>query len=145
MTAGGPGPSLRWGGSSKPEGAARLPTPRACRSLPVSGLSGMSSTCEPTEHQVPSRFGYSRHAIYISDDRGRQFGGYISDKPHAAIEAVPLKQSDPGATARVVQHGRAGPAGGYLPPADRHRPGWSSSFGSYPDLRPVCRLKLCRV
>jgi Lecithin retinol acyltransferase len=79
----------------------------------------MNNTFKPGEHlQVRRKLGYNHHGIYISDDRVIQFGSGIFDKPHAAIEAVPLKQFDPGGTAEVVQHGRTRWIDGWLPPAD---------------------------
>jgi len=54
----------------------------------------MPSTFTPGDHlQVRRKLGYNHHGIYINDDRVIQFGGGIFDKPHAAIEAVPLKTS----------------------------------------------------
>ena len=79
----------------------------------------MASTFNPGDHlQVHRKLGYNHHGIYISDDRIIQFGGGIFDKPHAAIEAVPLKQFDPYGTAEVVRHDRIMWPGGWLPPAD---------------------------
>jgi hypothetical protein len=50
--------------------------------------------------------GYYHHGIYINDDRVIQFGGGISDKPRATIEAVPLSRFEKCGVAQVVPHGR---------------------------------------
>lgn len=72
-------------------------------------------------------WGYRHHGIYISDSRVIQFGGLISDKPGATIEAVSLaKFACPRrGEVTVVEHGckqkwfRWLPwFGAWLPPAD---------------------------
>jgi Lecithin retinol acyltransferase len=69
---------------------------------------------------VRRRWGYRHHGIYINDDRVIQFGGRISDKPGAGIEAVPLKQFADGGQVEIVKHPRPGGwFGQWLPEADR--------------------------
>jgi len=79
----------------------------------------MTGTFNPGDHlQVRRPWGYNHHGIYVSDERIIQFGGGISDKPRAAITAVPLKEFELDGTAAVVQHGRHTSLTGYLPAAD---------------------------
>ena len=49
--------------------------------------------------------GYYHHGIYINDERVIQFGGGISDKPRATIEAVPLSRFEKCGVAQVAPHG----------------------------------------
>lgn len=49
--------------------------------------------------------GYHHHGIYVSDERVIQFGGRVSDKRRATIEAVSLTQFESGGRTGVVQHG----------------------------------------
>jgi hypothetical protein len=50
-------------------------------------------------------FGYYHHGIYVNDDRVIQFGGGISDKPQATIDAVPLPKFEQCGVAEVAPHG----------------------------------------
>lgn len=56
-------------------------------------------------HRPMGPFGYHHHGIYINDDRIIQFGGGISDKPRATIEAVPLASFERGGVAEIAPHG----------------------------------------
>lgn len=49
--------------------------------------------------------GYYHHGIYINEDRVIQFGGGITDKPRATIEAVPLSKFEKRGVAEVAPHG----------------------------------------
>lgn len=79
----------------------------------------MTGTFNRGDHlQVRRVWGYNHHGIYVSDERVIQFGGGISDKPGAAITAVPLKEFELDRNAVVVRHGRRTWLTGYLPAAD---------------------------
>lgn len=61
---------------------------------------------EPGTHlRVRRPSGYTHHGVYISDERVIQFGGRISDKPGATIEAVSLSRFESGGLAEPVPHG----------------------------------------
>lgn len=61
---------------------------------------------EPGTHlRVRRPSGYTHHGVYISDERIIQFGGRISDKPGATIEAVSLNRFESGDLAEPVLHG----------------------------------------
>ncbi len=51
------------------------------------------------------QFGYYHHGIYINDNRVIQFGGGISNKPLATIEAVSLSRFERSGEAAVTPHG----------------------------------------
>jgi HRAS-like suppressor 3 len=62
--------------------------------------------------------GYYHHGIYVSAQRVIQFGGGVSDKPGATIEAVSLHEFQRGGSVRVVIHDGRRTATGWLPRAD---------------------------
>lgn len=75
---------------------------------------------QPGDHLcVRRRWGYRHHGIYINNDRVIQFGGRISDKPGARIEAVSLKDFADRSQVEVVNHPKNGGwFGQWLPEAD---------------------------
>jgi hypothetical protein len=78
-----------------------------------------STRFRPGDHlQVWRRF-YYHHGVYLGDDRVVQFGGRVSDKPHARIDEVELAAFEQSGIAQVVEHGRHSWPGIWdLPPAD---------------------------
>ena len=75
----------------------------------------MDGRFPPGAHlQVRRRLRYNHHGIYVRDDRVIQFGGRISDKPIAKIEAVSLREFERDGIAEVVRHGHRTWLSGYL-------------------------------
>jgi hypothetical protein len=72
---------------------------------------------QPGDHiQVKRRGLFYHHGIYVSDDRVIQFGSGTNKS--GVVDAVPLKDFDPGGTAMVVRHGFSSPISGWHPPTD---------------------------
>jgi hypothetical protein len=73
---------------------------------------------KPGDHlRVRRPAGYMHHGIYVNDARVIQFGGRISDKRNATIDAVSLAAFERESTAEVVQHGLCSFFWPTLPPA----------------------------
>jgi len=68
--------------------------------------------------RVRRPLGYFHHGIFVNDHRVIQFGRGIADKPGVTIGAVSLSGFEKTGTAEVVEHGRNGRFGMWLPEAD---------------------------
>src|ERR1700683_4063221 len=70
--------------------------------------------------RVRRPLGYFHHGVYVSDDRGIQFGGGLPvlHKDRAGINAVSVAEFEQGGTAEVVRHGYESPFTGWHPAAD---------------------------
>jgi hypothetical protein len=92
----------------KPNGSERLSTTvqaRAERSRVASRHGRQIPVRRPPESAPPTR--YDHHGIYISDDRGIQFGSGITltGKSRTAVSAVTLAEFVQGGAATVERHG----------------------------------------